>query len=114
MRYRFFILAMVAALLLSGCAPPKIRIFSDTTFPLQEQTLQGKAKEKILLVNIYGIISTKPDERLLRTFPSMVEEIVSQLRLAEKDPEIKAVLFKIESPGGSSTARDILYQEIMA
>ena len=81
---------------------------------MQEYTLQGEAKEKILLVNIYGIISTKPDERLLRTFPSMVEEIVSQLRLAEKDPDIKAVLFKIESPGGSSTASDILYHEIVA
>jgi len=113
MRSRFFILLTVAVLMLSGCATPKIKIFSDTSFPLQEFTLQGKAKEKILLINIHGIITTKPNERLLRTFPSMVEEIVSQLRLAEKDPNIKAVLLKIESPGGSSTASDILYHEIM-
>jgi len=114
MRTRFFIIIAITALVLSGCATPKIKIFSDTSFPLQEFTLQGKAKEKILLINIQGIISTKPNERLLRTFPSMVEEIVSQLRLAEKDPNIKAVLLKIESPGGSSTASDILYHEIMA
>jgi protease-4 len=44
----------------------------------------------------------------------MVEEIVSQLRLAEKDPGIKAILLKIDSPGGSSTASDVLYHEIMA
>ncbi len=114
MRTRFFMIALVAALVLSGCATPKIKFFTDTTFPLQEYTLQGKAQEKILLINIHGIITTKPNERLLRTFPSMVEEIVSQLRLAEKDPDIKAVLLKIESPGGSSTASDILYHEIMA
>ena len=114
MRYRLLIITTVVALLLSGCAPPKIRIFSDTTFPLQEQTLQGEAKDKILLINIRGIITTQPDERLLRTFPSMVEEIVSQLRLAEKDPAIKAILLKVDSPGGSSTASDILYHEIMA
>jgi len=114
MQTRFFIIIAITALVLSGCATPKIKIFSDTSFPLQEFTLQGKAKEKILLINIQGIISTKPNERLLRTFPSMVEEIVSQLRLAEKDPNIKAVLLKIESPGGSSTASDILYHEIMA
>ncbi len=114
MRTRFFILVTVAALALGGCATPKIKIFSDTSFPLQEFTLQGTAKDKILLINIQGIISTKPNERLLRTFPSMVEEIVSQLRLAEKDPNVKAVLLKIESPGGSSTASDILYHEIMA
>jgi protease-4 len=44
----------------------------------------------------------------------MVQEIVSQLRLAEKDEEVRAVLLKIDSPGGSTTASDVLYHEIMA
>ena len=44
--------------------------------------------------------------------PSMVQELVSQLRLAEKDKQIKAVLLKIDSPGGSVIASDILYNEI--
>jgi len=114
MRYRYFIGAVVAALVLSGCASPKIKLFSDTSFPLQEYTLQGTTKEKILLINVRDIITTKPNERLLRTFPSMVEELVAQLQLAEKDPNIKALLLKVESPGGSSTASDILYHEIMA
>lgn len=114
MRYCSFVLAMAAALVLSGCASPKIKLFSDTSFPLQEYTLQGTTKEKILLINVRDIITTKPNERLLRTFPSMVEELVAQLQLAEKDPNIKALLLKVESPGGSSTASDILYHEIMA
>jgi protease-4 len=113
-RNRMAILIGVAALVLSGCAAPKIKLFSDASFPLQEYTLQGTAKEKILLINIRGIISTQPQEKMLRTLPSMVEEIVSQLQLAGKDPDIKAVLLKIESPGGSTTASDILYHEIMA
>ena len=50
---------------------------------------------------------------MLQSEPSMVQDIVSQLRLAEKDPEIKAVIFTIDSPGGSVTASDILYHEIM-
>ena len=33
---------------------------------------------------------------------------------AEKDPDIKAVILKINSPGGSATASDILYREINA
>ena len=36
------------------------------------------------------------------------------MRLAEKDEKVKAVLLKIDSPGGSSTASDILYHEIVA
>ena len=42
-----------------------------------------------------------------------MQEVVSQLRLAEKDNEIKAVLLEINSPGGSITASDVLYHEIM-
>ena len=44
----------------------------------------------------------------------MVQEIVSQLRKAEDDPEVKAVLLKIDSPGGSVIASDLIYNEIMA
>jgi protease-4 len=38
---------------------------------------------------------------------------VSQLRKAEKSKEIKAVILKIDSPGGSVTASDMLYHEIV-
>jgi protease-4 len=44
----------------------------------------------------------------------MVQEFVSQLRLAEKDKKIKALLLKIDSPGGSVIASDIVYNEILA
>jgi protease-4 len=42
----------------------------------------------------------------------MVEKVVSQLNKAEKDGRIKAVLFEINSPGGTITASDVLYHEI--
>jgi protease-4 len=44
----------------------------------------------------------------------MVQEVVSQLRKAENDSKIKALLLKVNSPGGSATASDILYNEIVA
>jgi protease-4 len=44
----------------------------------------------------------------------MVQEVVSQLRKAEDDPEVKAVLLKIDSPGGSVIASDLIYNEIVA
>jgi protease-4 len=51
---------------------------------------------------------------MLQERAGLVQEVVSQLRLAEKDPEIKALLLEINSPGGSTTASDILYHEILA
>lgn len=112
-RYLTIILA-VTALFVSGCAVPKIKLFPDATDPLREFTLQGTEKGKVLVIPIRGIISDTPKKGFPRARPSMVQEIVSQLRLAEKDEEVRAILLKIDSPGGSTTASDLLYHEIMA
>jgi protease-4 len=98
----------------TGCQTPKIRLFPSQADPLQEYTLEGKADEKILVIQIRGVISDAPREGFVRTRPSVVQEVVSQLRLAEKDENVKAVILKINSPGGSVTASDILYNEIAA
>jgi protease-4 len=114
MRRSLFVLLAIAALLVNGCAAPKIKIFPDATDPLQEFRLEGKDKGKVLVIPIRGIISDAPKRGAFRAKPSMVQEIVSQLRLAERDEEVRAVLLKIDSPGGSTTASDLLYHEIMA
>ena len=55
-----------------------------------------------------------PRKGLLSQRGGTVQDVVAQLRKAEKDHEIKALLLEINSPGGSITASDILYHEIMA
>jgi protease-4 len=95
-----------------GCQAPKIRLFPSQADPLREFTLDGKADSKVLVVPVRGIISDTPREGLIRTRPSLVQEVVSQLRRAEKDKNIKAIVLKIDSPGGSVTASDILFNEI--
>ena len=111
---RYLIMTVVLLLLLSGCAAPKLKLFQDETDPLKESTLQGKAKEKILLISIRGMISDAPKKEFLRPRPSMVQEVMSQLQLAEKDKNIRAILLKVNSPGGTATASDILYKELLA
>jgi len=112
MRKLSFIAILTIELFMLGCAAPKIRLFPGQADPLQEFTIEGEAKQKILVIPVRGIISNAPREGFIRTRPSMVQEIVSQLRLAEKDENVKALIFKIDSPGGSVTASDILYNEI--
>lgn len=112
MRNAFVLLIML--LIMSGCVSPNVKLFSDATDPLKEFTLEGEGKEKILLIPVKGIISDHGRKGMFRTEPSMVQDIVSQLRLAEKDSHIKAVMLTIDSPGGSVTASDLLYHEILA
>ncbi|MHC1726312.1 MAG: signal peptide peptidase SppA [Syntrophobacteraceae bacterium] len=95
-----------------GCIKPKISIFPDRTAPLQEYTLQGKGTGKILLIPINGFISDSKRGLPFARKPNTVEEVVAQLKKAEKDNEIKAVILKIDSPGGSVTASDIIYHEL--
>ncbi|MGA6925157.1 MAG: signal peptide peptidase SppA [Desulfosarcina sp.] len=104
---------LLTILLFVGCAGPRITLFSDASDPLRETILEGAAADKVLLVPITGIITDSPDRGVVRTRPSVVQEVVSHLRLAEADDRIKAVLFKIDTPGGSTTASDLLYHEIL-
>ena len=103
----------VMIMVIGGCTGPKLNLFSDEPEPLREFTLEGTKKDKVLVIPVEGVITDAPEKRFLRPKPGKVQEIVSQLRLAEKDKNVKAVLFKIDSPGGSTTASDILYHEIM-
>jgi protease-4 len=114
MRTPRIIVAVVVVLFLIGCQAPKIRLFPSAQDPLQEYTLAGSEKGKVLVISIRGTISDAPKKQFISTHPSMVQEVVSQLRKAEEDPEVRAVILKVNSPGGSVTASDILYNEILA
>jgi len=110
----FVLMAGILIILTAGCVSPNVKLFTDATDPLQEFTLEGEGREKILLIPVKGVISDHGRKGMLRTEPSMVQDIVSQLRLAEKDSHVKAVIMTIDSPGGSVTASDLLYHEILA
>ena len=114
MRTRYLVVLGIVVLLLSGCTAPRIKLYPSKADPLREFTLQGEDKGKLLVIPIRGVISDAPKEQFFRTMPSMVQELISQIRLAEKDTEIKAILLKIDSPGGSVIASDIIYNEILA
>ena len=106
------VLAFFLCLFVIGCAGPSIRLFSDASDPLQETTLSGTGDDRLLVIPIAGIITDRPKHRCMRTLPGMVQEVVAHLQLAEKDDRIKAVLLKIDTPGGTTTASDVLYHEI--
>jgi protease IV len=112
--YKWTLMATLIGMLCFGCATPRITLFPDASDPLREVVLEGTAADKIQVIPITGFISDTPKGRIMGTRPSVVQEVVSHLRLAEKDAKIKVVLLKIDTPGGTTTASDILYHEIAA
>jgi protease-4 len=113
MKKNTILILIVMILALTGCSMPKLSLFPEEG-PLKEQILEGAGEEKILVISVGGVISDKPQDGLLKSKPSMVQEIVAHLRQAETDPKIKGLLLKVNSPGGTVTASDIIYHEIAA
>ncbi len=96
--------------LLSGC------IYNISLFPkaaaLEEKVVEGRGTDKILLLDISGVISDKKPDGVFGG-PDMVSRVKEELKKAEADPAVKAVVLRINSPGGTVTASDILHHEIV-
>jgi len=114
MRVSFLRLLMAAFLVsASGCTAFRINLFGGDPEPLREFTIEGQAKGKVLVISVRGVISDAPRKRVFTSQPGTVEALVAQLRKAKKDPQIKAIVLKVDSPGGTTTASDILYRELL-
>ncbi|WP_320006879.1 signal peptide peptidase SppA [Maridesulfovibrio sp.] len=112
MKKTLWIIFILTSFVFCGCQP-KVNLFPDGTDPLLEKVQQGDGADKILVISIDGTISAQGKRSLLGSSPSLVQEISSRLKKAAEDKEIKALVLKVNSPGGGVTASDILYNEIV-
>jgi protease-4 len=75
----------------------------------EEVTLENPDEsDKIVVVPVEGMITGEWDP----TGRSMVDVIADQLRLAGKDSDVKAVILKVDSPGGEVMASDDISRAI--
>ncbi len=82
--------------------------------PLGETLISGTGKDKILVIDVKGMITQREKGGLLslRKEPGTVARIREQLDKAAEDDRVRGVLLLIDSPGGTVTASDIIYHEI--
>jgi protease-4 len=102
--------AAVALLtVLSGCITINLM---PSPGPLREDEVGGAGASKILLIDLAGVISSSEEDGAFVEHPSMLARMKEELTRAAKDPDIKALVLRINSPGGTVTASDILYHEL--
>ena len=75
--------------------------------------LPSPAKEKILMIDLDGMISAALDTALFSREKNAVSRVFERLERAALDPWVKAVILRIDTPGGEVTASDIIYHEIL-
>jgi protease IV len=110
--------AGLAALLLLfagfGCVTVKVNLFEEPG-PLKEKVVSGYARDKILLLDVSGVIMEGP-RRPWFSLAGVVDpgRVKEELEKAAGDRRIKAVVLRINSPGGTVSASDLIHHEIAA
>ena len=114
MKTRIIAVSILLTFGLQGCAFISVPLMQSTQ-PLQEKLIEGEGSNKILLIDIAGIISSEKKKSLIDVDagPDMVARVKEELDKAADDDHVKAVILKINSPGGTVTASDIIYREIL-
>ncbi len=115
----FIALAVAGALgALPACGPVTLSAtFGEDNRPPRETTVAGDrgASAKFVLIDIRGLIADSSGEGLSTLFlppENPVDELAFRLDKAARDSSVKGVILRINSPGGTVTASDMMYREV--
>ena len=108
------VLALAAAL--AGCSLITLDL-TPRLQPLEEEVVEGRGAAKVLLLDVSGFLA---DEGLRPTLTlgtppprvPLLARVREELKKAAADDDVRALVVRVNSPGGTVTAADVLYREI--
>jgi protease-4 len=111
-------LALVACLPLTGCFNGLLLTPTNVSEPVEE-TVVTDAKSwlccnKIAIIDVNGTIINARNSGLFGDGDNPVSLFKERLDAAADDKHVKAVVLRINSPGGAVTASDIMYKELLS
>jgi protease IV len=101
------------AFLLAGCINVDVDLGGPGPHYVEKVIETADTSDKIAIVDVEGILTSEEQESILATKESQVVAFVEKLKRAEADDDVKAVVVRIDSPGGDVTTSDILYHELV-
>ncbi|HEY5648365.1 MAG TPA: signal peptide peptidase SppA, partial [Nitrospiria bacterium] len=106
---------MACFLMLTGCIVHMNNINIPAAIqPLEEHVLSGEGGDKILMMDISGSITDQGKKGMFSSSLSPVARIKEELDKAASDSAVRAVILRINSPGGTVTASDMIYNELLS
>ncbi|MDH5763701.1 MAG: signal peptide peptidase SppA [Nitrospinota bacterium] len=80
----------------------------------KEKTVSGEGANKVVVIDIKGMISNEKQVSALgaQIEVGMVDRVREALKKAEEDDDVKGLILRINTPGGTVTSSDIIYHEI--
>jgi protease IV len=110
-------LSLAIVIFFSGCSAPSLLITpvaSDNS--IKEETVQGGKgmfPDKVALIEVEGLLVDARVGGLFQAQENKLSLFTQQLQAAQDDPQVKAVVLRVNSPGGTVTCSDTMYTMIM-
>jgi len=111
--------SVLLAAIASGCGSPAFVVrLARPDQRLQESELRSLSDqglfitEKVAIVDVDGLLMNRRQRALLGGGENPVSLFVEKLQAAENDDNVRAVVLRLNSPGGTVAATDIMYHAL--
>jgi len=113
----FYLVLLFSLVAFTGCGPTAFRIELVPTHQQLDETEIQRDKglivcDKIAVVDVDGMLINKRKQGWMREGDNPVSLFVEKLDKAASDRRVKAVVLRINSPGGTVAASDIMYHSL--
>lgn len=85
---------------------------SLATLPTSINTTESGTGPAVAIVRVEGVITSSDDKNDF-TSGAVSAVVINDLRTAANDPDVKAIILRVDSPGGSVTGSAQIYEEIL-
>ena len=95
-----------------GCGTPSFLVtpVSSSTKLVEEEVQPGKSGDKVAIIQVEGMLMNARAGGFLQPGENSVSLFAQQMDKAAKDGRVKAVVLRVNSPGGTVTASDLMYE----
>ncbi|NJP05541.1 MAG: signal peptide peptidase SppA [Chloroflexaceae bacterium] len=88
----------------------------DTSLPRpattwREKVVSGQGPDRVVIIEVTGVIGAPEDTSILSSQISQ-QDILSQIRQATEDPKVKALVLRVDSPGGGVVASNEIHRQL--
>lgn len=100
-----------------GCGPVTLVIGGSADDKALTATVvtsdDGWRSDRVALIDVSGMLHNTPKRRLLAIGENPASLLDEKLKKAARDTRVKAILLRLNTPGGTVTASDVMYRQLV-
>ncbi|MBN1974417.1 MAG: signal peptide peptidase SppA [Sedimentisphaerales bacterium] len=112
-----FVQLLTLIIVLTGC---NTGAFQIELIPADKELKESRVQkdkgwfitDKIAIIDVEGTMENERQSGLLQAGENPVSVFIEKLDKAAKDPDVKAIVLRMDSPGGTVVAADIMYHSL--